>query len=132
MTSHDRLMALLMRATRGDPERISVMQRRLGRRPFVSRTASDYLRSARWWELEACRGYTDHVDERGEDSSARSRRYARNSRWAAELAAEHGPGTWLELLVRSGNPHPDYPTMDVERALDDTRRYAPSGARGLR
>ena len=55
-------------------------------------TRYDYLRHARWWELEAQRGY---------ESNARSVEYARNMRWAAELAGIHGPGTWSELLQRS-------------------------------
>lgn len=61
------------------------------------RTWGEYMRSARWWELEARRGYA---------SSANSLRYARNMEWAAELAREFGPGTWLELLKRSGHRSP--------------------------
>lgn len=62
------------------------------------RTWGEYMRCARWWELEARRGYP---------SSADSLRYANNMRWAAELAREHGPGTWQELLRRSGAKNPE-------------------------
>jgi hypothetical protein len=48
--------------------------------PATPRTRVDYLRIARWWHLEARRGYP---------SSDRSARYARNMRWAA------GPGRGL-------------------------------------
>jgi hypothetical protein len=64
-----------------------------------------YLRSARWWELEAARGHTTTLYSA--DGCARSRRYARNMRWAAELARIYGPGTWLELITRAGVPNPE-------------------------
>ena len=82
-----------------DRERvITDRQLALGRRIAAPRTREDYVIAARWWELEAERGY----------ASARSSiRYSRNMRWAAELAAAHGPGTWLELLERSGNKNPE-------------------------
>lgn len=41
--------------------------------------------SARWWQLEAMRGYTGVVDEDGKTSSDRSREYAANQRWLVEL-----------------------------------------------
>ena len=57
------------------------------------RTRSEYRAVARWWELEARRGYA---------SSSVSLRYAANMRWAAQVAGETGPGTWLELRKRIG------------------------------
>lgn len=76
---------------------ITAAQRRL---PFVvePRTRAEYRVRARWWELEARRGY---------GSSKASLRYAQNMRWAAELAGLYGPGTWRELLQRSGHPNPE-------------------------
>jgi hypothetical protein len=62
------------------------------------RTRADYRRTARWWELEARRGYASH---------RASLRYAANMRWAAELVREYGEGTWLELLARSGHRNPE-------------------------
>ncbi len=74
-------------------ERITDLQRRLRPLPvFVPRTRRDYLRTGRWWALEASRSYP---------SSSDSIRYARDMRWAAELAAVHGPGSWLELIARA-------------------------------
>jgi len=67
-------------------------------RPVTLRETWDYRRAARWWELEACRGYP---------SSADSAHYARNMRWAQEFAREFGPGTWLELVARSTTRTPD-------------------------
>lgn len=61
-------------------------------------TWGEYMRVARWWELEALRGYA---------SSADSLRYAANMRWAAELAREFGPGSWSQLLRRSGRRNPE-------------------------
>lgn len=77
---------------------ITEKQRRLRPMPIVPRTHAEYRRVARWWELEAQRGHA---------SADASRRYARNMRWAAELAGLLGPGTWLELLERSGHPNPE-------------------------
>lgn len=57
----------------------------------ANRTRHDFRRTARWWELEARRGY---------DSSGRSLSYAVNMRFAAELAGIYGEGTWLELKAR--------------------------------
>jgi hypothetical protein len=74
-------------------DEITEAQRRLGAQPPVCRTRTDYRRRARWWELEARRGY---------ESTARSLQYAANMRWAAELTGTHGPGTWLELSSRAG------------------------------
>lgn len=64
------------------------------------RTHAEYRRCARWWELEARRGYA---------SSAAALRYARNMRWAAELAGLHGPAPWLELLARAEVQNPEAP-----------------------
>lgn len=60
-------------------------------------TWGEYMRVARWWELEGLRGYP---------SSGDSLRYAANMRWAAELTHEYGPGTWSQLLQRSGHWNP--------------------------
>jgi hypothetical protein len=51
--------------------RVSALQMRLGPLPVQPRTRIDYLRVARWWLLEALRGYP---------SSERSRQYAVNLR----------------------------------------------------
>lgn len=86
-------------AERRRQARITEQQRALrALRPLTPRTRRDYLRRSRWWALEASRGYP---------SSADSSRYASNMRWAAELAAEHGPGTWLELIERAGVRNPE-------------------------
>src|SRR5574342_1146061 len=66
--------------------------------PSEPRTRQQYRRCARWLELEAQRGYP---------SAEQSLRYARNMRWAAELAGLFGPGTWRELLKRSGHKNPE-------------------------
>lgn len=70
------------------------------RLPFVAspRTRREYRIKARWWDLEARRGYPSSPD---------SLRYAANMRWAAELAGLHGPGTWLELIQRAGTKNPE-------------------------
>lgn len=70
-------------------EEITRAQLRIIRRPVPLRTRADYRRAARWYELEARRGYA---------SSAETLCDAANMRWAAELAGIHGPGTWSELL----------------------------------
>ena len=82
------------------PEEITQRQRWLPRHLMVAspRTRLQYLCVARWWELEARRGYA---------SSADSLRYAANLRWAAELARDHGPGTWSELIARAGVENPE-------------------------
>lgn len=77
---------------------ITEAQQRLPRAPSSPQLARHYRLVARWWELEARRGY---------DSSADSRRYAENMDWAAELVALFGPGTWTELLDRSGCKNPE-------------------------
>jgi hypothetical protein len=96
---------------------IDAAQRRLSPTALTPRTNAEYRRIARWWELEAMRGYPSAED---------SLRYARNCRWAAELAGLFGPGTWLELLVRSGHPHPDFPSMDTSATLHRVRTYGHS------
>jgi hypothetical protein len=74
---------------------ITQAQLKIPRRPNNPRawTRTDYRRCARWLELEASRGYP---------SSARTQNYATNQRWLAEIAAEHGPGSALELIERAG------------------------------
>jgi hypothetical protein len=57
-------------------DQITEMQQRLGPSPVTPRTRRDFRRRARWWELEAMRGYP---------SSDRSREYAANMRWLVEL-----------------------------------------------
>ncbi len=98
------LRVTLSRGWRAQAERrrqkhITDLQLRLRPR-FVStpRTRREDLRTGRWWALEASRGYP---------SSPASSRYARNMRWAAELAALHGPGTWPELIGRAGLANPE-------------------------
>jgi hypothetical protein len=82
-------------------DEITEAQRRIGPRPLVCRTRTDFRRCARWWELEARRGY---------ESTARSLQYAANMRWAAELTETYGPGTWLELNGRvAGSNHAKRP-----------------------
>jgi hypothetical protein len=74
-------------------ERITSAQRALRMPKRAPRARPEYLRVARWWELEACRGYA---------SSASSAQYARNMRWAAETVALRGrAGAWLELVKES-------------------------------
>lgn len=77
---------------------ITSLQRKLYPLAVTNHTRRDYLRCARWLELEAKRGY---------GSSADSWRYARNMRWAAELVGIYGPGTWLELIARAGVKNPE-------------------------
>jgi hypothetical protein len=79
-------------------DEITEAQRRLPRGAATPRTRHEYRRNARWWELEARRGYS---------TSADSIRYGQNMRWAAELAGLFGPDTWLELLKRSGHKNPE-------------------------
>lgn len=88
----------MKRATPAEDMAITEAQRRIGPRGTVARTRTDYRRTARWWELEARRGYASHQD---------SLRYAANMRWAAQLAGLYGDGTWLELLDRSGSANPE-------------------------
>ena len=57
------------------------------------RTRQEFRACARWWEMEAVRSPT---------SKASSMEYARNMRWAAELAGIYGPGTWDQLKRRRG------------------------------
>lgn len=64
---------------------IGEMQRMLRPRPVVPRLRADYRAIARWWELEAMRGYVGVRDEDGKTSSDRSRGYAENYRWLVEL-----------------------------------------------
>ena len=66
---------------------------------FPLRTRRDYRRAARWWELEAMRGY---------DSAPRSRAYAATMRWAAELTRIYGDGLFSELLAKAGVNAPEY------------------------
>lgn len=57
------------------PERISELQR-LVAGVVTPRTRRDFRWRARWWDLEAMRGYPSSDD---------SRRYAANMRWLVEL-----------------------------------------------
>lgn len=95
----------------------------------TNRTRLDYLRNARWWELEAQRGYS---------SAWRSRIYAQTLRWAAELSRLHGDGTFLELLERSGSKHPypnglpdDDPSQPRAKRSDQGHADLPVGWRTL-
>ncbi len=74
-----------------DQREITEAQRRIDYRPATLRSRTDYRRAARWWELEARRGYPSSPD---------ALRYARNMRWAAELTETYGEGTWLDLHER--------------------------------
>lgn len=73
-------------------DEITAAQMRLRLRAVTPRNRGDYLRHARWWRLEARRGYP---------SSHKSLEYAQNMIWAAEWAGLTGPGTWLELKERA-------------------------------
>jgi hypothetical protein len=87
------------RAEQRRQQRITELQLALvPRRVVTPRTRREYLRTGRWLALEASRGYP---------SSPASTRYAQNMRWAAELAALHGPGSWLELVGRAGVRNPE-------------------------
>lgn len=79
------------------PDEISEKQRQC-RPPYSPRIRTEYRRYARWLELEVRRGYP---------SASETARYARNMRWAAELAGLHGPGTWLELIAHAGVENPE-------------------------
>lgn len=94
------------------PEAITAEQRQV-RVPMFPTSRGDYRRTARWWELEAMRDLSYEVEpgkwvregkrtvyKPGVTSSDKSREYARNMRWAAELVLFHGPGTWLQLRER--------------------------------
>lgn len=71
---------------------ITIAQLRTMRGRVTPGDRATYRRLARWWELEARRGYSSSVD---------SLRYAANMRWAAEIAGQHGPGTWPELTAKA-------------------------------
>jgi hypothetical protein len=78
-------------------EEITEAQRRIGPRSITNRTRRDYRVCARWYELNAKRGYQSaHLDLE----------YAENMRWLAELVTIYGEGTPLELFARSGIPNP--------------------------
>lgn len=64
---------------------IGEMQSRLRPRPVVPRLRRDYRAIARWWELEAMRGYDWDPSGSGLTSSEWSRLYAANYRWLVEL-----------------------------------------------
>ena len=63
-------------AATASQERIAELQRLIPPRPIVPKTRADFRRIARWWDLEAMRGY---------ESSGRSRQYAANQRWIVEM-----------------------------------------------
>ena len=81
-------------------------------RPLAERTR--LRRRARWWKLEALRGYDHSIDEYGMNSSDRSKMYAANLRWCVELmdagfdvsgrfdrlVAMHARMTWDEFVRR--------------------------------
>lgn len=73
-------------AATASQEWITEMQLRMRRSLYQPRTRADLRRNARWWELEAMRGYDGVVDEYGMNSSDRSKMYAANIRWCVELA----------------------------------------------
>lgn len=79
-------------------EEITAAQIRLSPQAVTARTRLDYRKRARWWELEARRGYS---------SSSDSLRYAANMRWAAELAGIYGNETWLELSTKQAQATAD-------------------------
>jgi hypothetical protein len=81
-----------------DSEQITEAQRRLTPRVACPRSGGEYRRVARWYELEALRGYASASD---------SARYGKSMRWAAELAGLFGPGSFEELLRRSGRDNPE-------------------------
>lgn len=94
------------------PDAITAEQRRI-RVPIFPTPRGDYRRSARWWELEAMRGHDWEVEsgawvrdgkrtvyQPGVTSAEKSREYARNMHWAAEMVLFYGPGTWKELQSR--------------------------------
>lgn len=74
-------------------EEIDAAQRRLCPSAHPPRTRRDYRKVARWWELEARRGYP---------SSGDSLRYASNMRLLAEWSGLFGPGSPAELKAKSG------------------------------
>jgi hypothetical protein len=78
---------------------LTARQRALGRIAYSEpRSPREYRLCGCWWKLESLRGY---------DSSPASARYARNMFWAAELASEHGPAPWLDLLKRARVKNPE-------------------------
>lgn len=80
-----------IRARMGDAYQasITVMQQRLRPRLVVTpRTQREFIRVARWWELEAMRGYDNGIDEYGMNSSHHAMMYGANMRWCAELLAD--------------------------------------------
>jgi hypothetical protein len=85
-------MAMIWTSVMLTVEEIREAQRRLVRRDPLGhscpRTRMEWLSVARWWDLEAERGYT---------SAAQSRRYAANCRWCAALA-HYKPGSFRELI----------------------------------
>lgn len=84
------------------PEAISEAQRLIPPRPAVLRTRDDFRRVARWWELEALRGYSHDAGDKM-TSSQKSALYGRNMRWCAEVVLMTGrPGTFTELCERKG------------------------------
>ena len=81
---------------------ISREQRALGPGAPRPRTYREFRRHARWWELEALRGYDWILTGSTITSSDASAMYARNQRLLSELALLHGSGTGVELLAKSG------------------------------
>jgi hypothetical protein len=117
-------------AATASPERISEMQEPLREprwhppmsgRPLNERTR--LRRRARWWELEALRGYDWAVDEYGMNSADRSRMYAANQRWLVELmdAGVVVIGRRFDAIVKehSGMSWDDFVRRHAERICGD-------------
>lgn len=88
---------------RAGPEaqaQITELQRKIPPRPPVPQTCQDFRRAARWWELEARRGY---------ESSPRSRQYAANMRWAAERRRGGLVAPWDPVLDGKAWPKGEAP-----------------------
>lgn len=64
---------------------ITEAQRALKPLPTLPQTADEFVKVARWWELEAARGYA---------SSRASLRYATNMEWAAEARKDSAARPW--------------------------------------
>jgi hypothetical protein len=92
-------------AATASPEWITEMQLGMRRSLYSPRTRADLRRNARWWELEALRGYTSGVDEYGMNSSDRSLMYAANQRWLVELldAGRQVIGRRFDDIVRENS-----------------------------
>lgn len=106
-------------------DEITALQRLIPPRPVTLRTRADFRRCARWWELEAARGYDSHVDEYGMNSSDRSKMYAANMRWMVELldAGVDVSGRFDALVKRHRMTWDAFMERHAERILGE--RYKP-------